>query len=474
MTEIFLYPSSWRACLVVAAMVVLLLQFLTWQEGWSLSSYRNARRFCWDMSVMGLPFSTLVVFVFSYSSIQGNFLLIDFCDTFRSAVVILCLLQCVYWWNQCPGIRWIPAAAVASLPVWDHFMPYPLLGALFFSLCYSWRQWRHIRKIQADSLSAYSIQQAIDSMPMGIMLATIDGKGLLINEAMFYLMRMLFNQHFRNAHELWRRLLGFAGSYGITKEYYGDKILFRFPDGKSKLFSRTVLHWGKEQAIQITAIDVTLLDSLNQTLEVQNDLFEQNSHALRNSLKNLEKVQQGRAYTEVASNIHDLMGQRITIFQQFLKNRRLSDYQSIIPLVGSVMTDLRREITISAKQLLKQLLQTYCGIGIHIAIDGQLPQDERYAGIFVRTMREAFTNAVLHGKATAITVQLEESEEMYRIVIADNGEGCAAIVPGQGLRSIRQAVEGAGGTLRLEGQPHFMLVAVFRKERETEGRNSDD
>ena len=65
MTEIFLYPSSWRACLVVAAMVVLLLQFLTWQEGWSLSSYRNARRFCWDMSVMGLPFSTLVVFVFS-------------------------------------------------------------------------------------------------------------------------------------------------------------------------------------------------------------------------------------------------------------------------------------------------------------------------------------------------------------------------------------------------------------------------
>lgn len=136
MTEIFLYPSSWRACLVVAAMVVLLLQFLTWQEGWSLSSYRNARRFCWDMSVMGLPFSTLVVFVFSYSSIQGNFLLIDFCDTFRSAVVILCLLQCVYWWNQCPGIRWIPAAAVASLPVWDHFMPYPLLGALVFSLCY--------------------------------------------------------------------------------------------------------------------------------------------------------------------------------------------------------------------------------------------------------------------------------------------------------------------------------------------------
>lgn len=75
-----------------------------------------------------------------------------------------------------------------------------------------------------------------------------------------------------------------------------------------------------------------------------------------------------------------------------------------------------------------------------MAVTGTLPTDTRRAGEFVRIIREAMTNALLHGQARSIAVTFGTGQQPT-LVIADDGQGCPGpIQTGTGLQAMEQRV----------------------------------
>jgi signal transduction histidine kinase len=75
-----------------------------------------------------------------------------------------------------------------------------------------------------------------------------------------------------------------------------------------------------------------------------------------------------------------------------------------------------------------------------------------------RTMIEAVTNGIRHGKATKIAIYFQMKKEGLSLYIRDNGASFASGQPfparqGIGLRSLHELAKGVGGNLHIEGLP---------------------
>ena len=76
-----------------------------------------------------------------------------------------------------------------------------------------------------------------------------------------------------------------------------------------------------------------------------------------------------------------------------------------------------------------------------------LPQETSLT--LYRTVQEALTNAVRHGKATRVRVGFWVENGELSLSIADNGRGAFDIVKGIGLRGMEERIGGLGGRVRI-------------------------
>lgn len=81
-----------------------------------------------------------------------------------------------------------------------------------------------------------------------------------------------------------------------------------------------------------------------------------------------------------------------------------------------------------------------------------------------RIVQEALTNAVRHGKATEISVQIEYDPEEIRFHILDNGIGTEEFKEGFGLKGIRERAEAFGGEVIIESGQGFSVRGTLYLE----------
>jgi hypothetical protein len=459
MTVLFTYAPSTLMLLIVVSVIVFVLNCFFLQAALPLQEYRFTSRRVLEIAVIFLLVMPFTVFVTVNRAIAIDFVLFSVYDSARNVVSIACLIQCVYWWRRNVGAPLLLAASVLQLPLCDVAMPYNLLGSLALVLWRLWRLYPMVRHDLQNYITAYSIQEGIDALKTGVLFSHMNGEIVLVNESMLNYMDAILYHQYRNAHIFWSRLLTFPIHEGLFRELYEDKILFRLPTGESCLFARQILRNSGNEEIQITCTDVTEEDLLNKELDEKNAVLSGRMAQLRHILHNLEGIQIAQVYAEVTSRVHDLMGQRITIFQQLLRNKRFTDYQSIIPLVEGVMEDIRHDFHEPPSVVFDHIVQAYISLGIDIRIQGRLPEREEYAALYVEICREGLTNAVLHGNANVISIVMDEYTEKFVLTIRDNGLGCKALKPGQGLRGMKEKLEAVGGRLTIRTEPGFMIQA---------------
>lgn len=83
-----------------------------------------------------------------------------------------------------------------------------------------------------------------------------------------------------------------------------------------------------------------------------------------------------------------------------------------------------------------------------------------------RTVQEALTNAVRHGKARHVEIEAEASGPRVYLSIRDDGIGADSYVPGMGLLGMVSRIQAVGGTLRFHsqaGQGFQIQVGVRRR-----------
>lgn len=284
------------------------------------------------------------------------------------------------------------------------------------------------------------------------------GEPVLVNFTMYAVMEQLVGTVVRNANIFWH-LLPFCGNRpGLSMERQGRDLLFRWDSGQAWLLQRRPIRFRRQSGWQITAANVTALHRLNRELAQKNAVLEQRNEEMKDVLDGLVALQTRQTTESLRYKIHDLLGQRITILQQLLNNPAVSDYGEILPLVEDVLSDLRRDAVANPQERLDALVTAYRNLGIAVTVEGMLPADTRRAGEFVRIIREAMTNALLHGQARSIAVTFGTGRQPA-LVIADDGQGCPGpIQTGTGLQAMEQRVRALGGRLTLTKTPHFIVT----------------
>ncbi len=110
-----------------------------------------------------------------------------------------------------------------------------------------------------------------------------------------------------------------------------------------------------------------------------------------------------------------------------------------------------------------------------------LPQDHGYRGraesrepaarafardlnlALYRTVQEALTNAVRHGKASRVRVNFWVEGDDLRLTITDNGKGAFEVVKGIGLTGMEERIGALGGSIGIGRAPEggFSLSSMY-------------
>lgn len=319
-----------------------------------------------------------------------------------------------------------------------------------------------------EQITEYSIQEALDSLEEGVLITLQNGEPVLMNRALFRYTESILGTGVRNGNVLWH-LLQEVRRPGLYRENQGRGLLFHLPDGRWLLCQRDMVLFAQQTHWQLTISDVTELQQLNQSLDAQNRQLQQKNTELKKMLQHVQEIQSRETLREIRTRIHDLMGMRISLLQQVLNNREFADYQRIMPLLATMLSDVRQEIRVDPQVRLGELVSLYRKLGVLVTVRGTLPKADWKEELYVQIIREALTNAICHGRASQVTLVLGENS----LLIQDNGLGCTGPVQeGGGLGGIREKVESRGGTLVISGTPHFMLKIRLLEEKK-EGKDHD-
>jgi signal transduction histidine kinase len=105
----------------------------------------------------------------------------------------------------------------------------------------------------------------------------------------------------------------------------------------------------------------------------------------------------------------------------------------------------------------RQVAERYGERRILVDLDDSLHVDQRQLHALVRITREAVSNALRHGQARTICIQLSREGAIRRLAVRDDGRGFdaedLAQSTGYGMTSMRDRAEALPGTFRVDTAP---------------------
>ncbi len=151
--------------------------------------------------------------------------------------------------------------------------------------------------------------------------------------------------------------------------------------------------------------------------------------------------------------------------------RALAESRQLIVVLtgqGEQFEDLEPHLQQAGDDVARRL-----GVDVEVSASHAPPVRQESAFALARVVREAVTNAAVHGNATTVRVEVTEHAERLVVAISDDGGGFdpGSVRPGGfGLISIRERVAGLGGELTIEslnGVGTCIRVAIPRDDQQT-------
>ncbi len=106
----------------------------------------------------------------------------------------------------------------------------------------------------------------------------------------------------------------------------------------------------------------------------------------------------------------------------------------------------------------RQVADRYRDTRVDVLLDDSVTAQQEQRHALVRITREAVSNAIRHGHASTVSIQLEESDDGRRLVVEDDGTGfdvgaVAQTSTGFGLMSMEERARGLRGAFEIESTP---------------------
>jgi len=209
---------------------------------------------------------------------------------------------------------------------------------------------------------------------------------------------------------------------------------------------------------------------------------------LKEKNQQMEELRLANERNRIAREIHDTLGHTLTgalIQLEAAKKVVPTDQDKAVDMIGRTQdvirdgfSDVKRAIkalrpsgieAASIKEALSDLAkraEKEFGIRVNLKVDDSLKLDEDQRVAVFRITQEGITNSMRHGNAAEIMIELSQEYHTVRLVIEDNGDGCAHIVEGYGLTGIRERVQKMQGKMSVKsrkGKGFLMMICLPRK-----------
>lgn len=181
-----------------------------------------------------------------------------------------------------------------------------------------------------------------------------------------------------------------------------------------------------------------------------------------------EKLLLEQERNRIAQQVHDTAGHTLTMIQSYMKLAEVSVKNQDTAKTAEYLADAKsltsqgiRELRESINQLRKeasyelvtqgvmQLADQVKEIPVEVTVQGD--DSERYSHlsrVIYDTVRESITNSLKYAGCSKLEIIVRFQQDCLELVIGDDGRGCDAICENNGIRGIRERIEGAGGTVR--------------------------
>ena len=172
-----------------------------------------------------------------------------------------------------------------------------------------------------------------------------------------------------------------------------------------------------------------------------------------------------RERLETRVNLHGFLGQALLMTRHYLQYES-GNPQKIIDIWQRNIDVLRMEAEPQQEtDTLASLKNAAKAIGMQVHVSGKLPKNTQQRKLIAGIGAETLTNAVRHAGAKQLWIDVEETDSEY--VIRYSNDGTVPTGPateGGGLSTARRKVEAAGGRMRIETSPRFVLTLIFERE----------
>ncbi len=474
MTEFFRFPQWILTILVMVVAVCIILQTLA--VSYSLRRLPAG----WGRRVENGMECAVLMILFLFAALlgqvqyglYGSFLMPSAYCLARQAVFFLAAVLSI---ATAVGTEliWpfsIIMGAAVLLPVTEKITRavYPVffLSALLYFFARSVHICLMRRKELYTQISSVSVKEAIDTLHTGLLFFYPDGGILLCNHRMDRLVRQLTGKPLHDGREFRNFLENGELQSNCVQEILGDQKVFRLHDDSVWSFTAHTISIGRRICILLRADDVTEQWNAVRRLDWQNKALEKRGQELRHTIEHLQTICEMEEIARSKGRVHDLLGQRISLFLRTLRDGQKPDETLLLDFARSLPTALREDRISSPAHRLEMLQETFRGMEVSVEIQGVLPEDKAVADSFADIAVECVTNAVRHGYATRIQFHFFQNN-CWRMTVTDNGiPPSKPIREGGGIGGMRRRIAELGGYVELYTIPRFRIELSVPKEVE--------
>jgi PAS domain S-box-containing protein len=358
--------------------------------------------------------------------------------------------------------------------------------------------------ITKRKLAEEQFRLVVEASPNAMIIVNAEGRITLVNtqaETMFGYAReelighpveMLVPERFRS-HDVNHRH-GYFGDARARSMGAGRELLGRRKDGSEVPveIGSNPIHTSEGLLVLASIIDISERKQAELQAQEQRDELEQ-LRQQRTALLEKEVAERARLEREVidicareqrriAYDLHDSVGQQLVgialcakLLEEQLRGERHSEADKV-GMIVKLVNDAARQARLTARTLegadgvgdLKTALQSLsisvsrnCSVKATVTAEGSsLPISPPVAAQLYRIVQEAVHNAVEHGAAREVQINLASNDQVMVLTIRDNGKGFDANANGNGmgLRIMRYRAQCIGGSCDVQSSSEGTVV----------------
>ncbi len=295
-----------------------------------------------------------------------------------------------------------------------------------------------------------AIKSALDGLNDGIAFVNSYGKITYINNSLDRIFLSLEISSYTKVQNIEKTLIQKAKENG---RLVSDNTFIVNVKDKSYKFTFSNTH------SQISCTDVTIEEKLLKQSEQNKLSLEKANIELNANLDKIDQIQREQELLSIKGHIHDNLAQQLSILHMFILNDKSNNLVELKQMLSNL------EITESedaCEDYLMRLTKVLKMIGVELVVKGEVPTQDKIRALIYKIIKETSTNAIRHGKATKIDVEIVNNKNNVEVNISNNGMIPESIVYGNGLNNIQAELGKFGGKMNIQTKNIFTIKILIK------------